>query len=1045
VIKIADISMDSIDIEISGSTENATKGIVTLEKALTNLNSKLTGVQNNIGKYLNSMKNVGNVFKRIKLPSISDAFGKSTNGKMQNPLQNMNMDNGDKGGKDNDGKKAKQNISTVNTLMGQLSKTTAATMRKIKQMLSYLGKVVILKAGLKGLNTIFGNIGNKVNTLAGNLRSTIKSLSKYALALYGIRSAFYAVRNTANEFLSSQDAVAKQLSTNISYLKFSIGSMFAPIIEYITNLIYKLLQVIQYLVYYFSKVNIFAGKTAQSYANMGTSAAKTTKELNKQLQAFDELNNINFNKDNTGSGGAGTVTPSFDLSQINEDLKPKFDDIELLFEELAEKINKKLASINWDSIQKKATDAARKAANALNRFTDKLDFKLIGYTVAQGFNTVFKTVNTFLDTYKFDRLGEKLGDGLNELVKRIDWEELGKFLVQGFRIAIETLYGFLNKFDFGELGNGIGRAINAGFASIKWDHVGQVLYKGAVGILDTFIHIFDTVQFDVIGRDIGTALAQIRWDEVFTKVSTAITKAFSGLGKLFKGIFEQFNISDFIHGVTTGFNQLVSDTKTTIENLDFKEVGTTLARTLNQLISEIDWGELAATLGQALLGVLDTAIGFLNEFDFGELGGKIIDILMSINWLEVAEKIGEILISITNTPFDILMGMLKETFEKLPEKIPELLQSLPETLGTFLGKVGETVLNNFTKPWELLGTILEGFFKTAWELIQKAWENPGEFFSGIWEGIKKIFEPVGNVLGGFFQTAWDAIQGVWSAVSGFFSGSFEGITKIFEPVGNVLGGFFSGAWEGIKKAWDGTGKFFSGAWEGIKKVFEPVGDVLGKFFSGAWEGIKKAWDGTGKFFSDVWGGIQGAFSHVSNWFKDVFSKAWQGVKDVFSTGGKIFEGIKDGIGKTLKAVINAIIKGINVVIAVPFNVINGILTGIKSINIFGITPFDWINTIPVPQIPTFAEGGFPNEGQFFIAREDGPEMVGSIGNKTAVANNDQITKAIADATYLAVSQAIKDSSENDGQPLNIYIGNEKVYRGYTKYQNQLNNQYGLMV
>ena len=47
----------------------------------------------------------------------------------------------------------------------------------------------------------------------------------------------------------------------------------------------------------------------------------------------------------------------------------------------------------------------------------------------------------------------------------------------------------------------------------------------------------------------------------------------------------------------------------------------------------------------------------------------------------------------------------------------------------------------------------------------------------------------------------------------------------------------------------------------------------------------------------------------------------------------------------------------------------------------------------------FADGGFVDRGELFIAREQGPEMVGQIGNRTAVANTQQIVTGIADGVY----------------------------------------------
>ena len=64
-------------------------------------------------------------------------------------------------------------------------------------------------------------------------------------------------------------------------------------------------------------------------------------------------------------------------------------------------------------------------------------------------------------------------------------------------------------------------------------------------------------------------------------------------------------------------------------------------------------------------------------------------------------------------------------------------------------------------------------------------------------------------------------------------------------------------------------------------------------------------------------------------------------------------------------------------------------------------------------IGTFAKGGFPDEGQLFIANEKGPEMVGSIDGKSAVANNQMITKAIEEASYRGMSRALNSSDGNN--------------------------------
>lgn len=75
---------------------------------------------------------------------------------------------------------------------------------------------------------------------------------------------------------------------------------------------------------------------------------------------------------------------------------------------------------------------------------------------------------------------------------------------------------------------------------------------------------------------------------------------------------------------------------------------------------------------------------------------------------------------------------------------------------------------------------------------------------------------------------------------------------------------------------------------------------------------------------------------------------------------------------------------------------------IDPIEIGGIRVFDGAE-INLGKIPTFASGGFPAAGQLFVARERGPELVGRIGSRTAVANNEQIVDAVARGVYMALN------------------------------------------
>ena len=86
-------------------------------------------------------------------------------------------------------------------------------------------------------------------------------------------------------------------------------------------------------------------------------------------------------------------------------------------------------------------------------------------------------------------------------------------------------------------------------------------------------------------------------------------------------------------------------------------------------------------------------------------------------------------------------------------------------------------------------------------------------------------------------------------------------------------------------------------------------------------------------------------------------------------------------------IINKVIDAVNEMFHIQFD-------GLKIGDVQVIPAFDH-RMINIPKIPLMAEGGFPEQGQMFIAREAGAEMVGNIGRRTAVANNDQIVAGIA--------------------------------------------------
>ena len=92
----------------------------------------------------------------------------------------------------------------------------------------------------------------------------------------------------------------------------------------------------------------------------------------------------------------------------------------------------------------------------------------------------------------------------------------------------------------------------------------------------------------------------------------------------------------------------------------------------------------------------------------------------------------------------------------------------------------------------------------------------------------------------------------------------------------------------------------------------------------------------------------------------------------------------------------------------------------------------WSDIPTSTSIKAYAKGGFVSSGQLFIAREAGAEMVGSIGNRAAVANNDQIVAGIAQGVYEAVMAAMSESSGNQTIENVMYLDGEVVWKNQQK-------------
>lgn len=158
----------------------------------------------------------------------------------------------------------------------------------------------------KNINTNWQNISGIINNVNGGLSDTVKKVARWGLALFGIRSAYNAIRG-AMSTLSQYDT---QMADNIEYIRYALASSLQPVIQTILNLVIKLLQYINYIAKAWTGKNLF--KTADAFKNAQKDAKGLNKELQKTTASFDEMNVLS----DTSSSGAGAdiTAPNIDLT-----------------------------------------------------------------------------------------------------------------------------------------------------------------------------------------------------------------------------------------------------------------------------------------------------------------------------------------------------------------------------------------------------------------------------------------------------------------------------------------------------------------------------------------------------------------------------------------------------------------------------------------------------------------------------------------------------------------------------------------------------------
>lgn len=570
--KMQDLKKSSRNNELSIKVNNqdAKKQITQIEKEIDSLQKKITGRQMKL-KVINPQidKIVEDTRKSVTPDGIkpndkamdttvnnaleSNKDFTSLNSQAQKLYTEIEMYNKQLSEAKNKMAQLEQEINQTATTQNKLGSFFSVFKQKTEQVKNNMSN---MKNSFKSLPKVTQNIYNNIKGMGAGLKRGLGNVLKYATALFSLRSIYSALSSSANAWLSSQNSQAKQLSANIEYMKYAMGSVFAPVIQYVTNLVYSLMKAVQSLVYAFSGVNIFAKATASSMKNASGSAKQTSKSLSS---VHSEINNVSDNKNGNTSG-----TPNIDLSEVDKTPNKIIDAIKNgnwneIGKMLGEKLNNAMSKIPWDKIQNTSRNIASGIAKTLNGFIGTTNWNQVGNTFAQGLNTAIYFAYTFVTTFDWKQFGQSIVDGINGFLDNFDWQTCGKTIGDFTKGLLDVIVVFIEQYDFQKFPNKIAECLGgidwSGVAKRIFQLIGAAIIK--VSVVGAIINV-GTVISNICNSAVEYFRGKIEecGGNVILGILKGIGDAIAGIGQwiydnVFKPFIDGFKNAFGIHSPST--------------------------------------------------------------------------------------------------------------------------------------------------------------------------------------------------------------------------------------------------------------------------------------------------------------------------------------------------------------------------------------------------------------------------------------------------------------------------------------------------------------
>ena len=528
-----------------------------------------------------------------------------------------------------------------------------------------------------------------------------------------------------------------------------------------------------------------------------------------------------------------------------------------------------------------------------------------------------------------------------------------------------TLKEYIENGDWEGLGTFIGDKINDLIDSIPWEEIGHKVGYALNGIIETLYHLLKTIDFKNLGKHLAEGFTALLEEINTEKLGRLLVRRFTA-------------ILDTILGFIEGLSE-----KADLLRQKVRDFFNGIIDEIQEWLSSYKWEEEGKKLGEVLRAFILGAFESLSTHDFGKAGEALAEYLNGVFSEVPWEELGRVLITyLMILPQNIVTFLETFDWSQGGGAIAYFVNGLVDEIGTFVashnwGEIAVNMTNGINTfiqetDWVRLGEVLGSFIQGFAEYILKGlvninWVDLGTNLGNLFNAMMKQVN-----LGEAGTTLADLLTQMFDGLIAFLN------TVELEPLADQLVQFINNA---IDKVIAWMDKIQNDP--AFAKVKEAIKNAINTILE------KVEWEKIGEFVSDLIADmleylndekiLDAAYNAVHKLIQDI---DWDRLEEDLVSFGK---NLGLAFAKSLADVVwsSGILELLNFIPGVNTSSFSVLTRNMKNL------------------YSGYATGGYPTQGEMFIAREAGPELVGTIGNRTAVVNNDQIVESVSAGVELA--------------------------------------------